>query len=120
MATAIVGIIVLVGLFFALKGVVKHWKGEGSCCGGGEEATPPKKKLSGTVIGTKVIQIEGMTCGHCKARVELLLDDIEGAVSEVNLHHNRAELSMTREVSDDEILAALKDSGYTVTGITTK
>lgn len=117
MATVIVGIIVAICLFFALKGVIKHWRGESSCCGGAALELPPKKKLNGKIIGTKVINIEGMTCGHCKARVEMLLDDIEGAVSEVNLHHNRAELKMTREVADDEIYAALKDSEYKITAI---
>ena len=69
MATAIVGILVLVALFFALKGVVKHWRGESSCCGGGDVKVP-KKKLTGTIVETKIVDIEGMTCGHCKARVE--------------------------------------------------
>ena len=66
MATAIVGILVLVALFFALKGVVKHWRGESSCCGGGDVKVP-KKKLTGTIVETKIVDIEGMTCGHCKA-----------------------------------------------------
>ena len=53
MATAIVGILVLVALFFALKGVVKHWRGESSCCGGGDVKVP-KKKLTGTIVETKI------------------------------------------------------------------
>ena len=36
MATVIVGLLVLVALFFAIKGVLKHWRGESSCCGGDE------------------------------------------------------------------------------------
>ena len=116
MATAIVGILVLVALFFALKGVVKHWRGESSCCGGGDVKVP-KKKLTGTIVETKIVDIEGMTCGHCKARVEQALDTIVGAAAEVNLHRNHAVVKMTREVSDDEIRRALAGSGYTITGI---
>ena len=66
MATAIVGILVLVALVYACKGVIKHWRGESSCCGGGDVKVP-KKKLTGTIVATKVVDIEGMTCGHCKA-----------------------------------------------------
>lgn len=115
MATAIVGIVVLFALFFAVKGVLKHFRGESSCCGGGDVKVP--KKLTGTIVATKVVDIEGMTCGHCKARVEQALDTIDGAAAEVNLHRNHAVVKMTREVSDDEIRRALAGSGYTITGI---
>ena len=116
MATAIVGIIVLGALYFAFTGVIKHWRGESSCCGGGDIKVP-KKKLTGTIVETKIVDIEGMTCGHCKARVEQALDTIDGAAAEVNLHRNHAVIKMTREVSDDEIRRALAGSGYTITGI---
>lgn len=120
MATAIVGILVLVALFFAVKGVLKHFRGESSCCGGGSITAPPPKKLSGTIIGKKVVDIEGMTCGNCKIRVEQALNTIDGAAAEVNLHRGHAVLKMTREVSDDEIRQALAGSGYTITGIHAK
>ena len=77
MATAIVGILVLVALVYACKGVIKHWRGESSCCGGGDVKVP-KKKLTGTIVATKVVDIKGMTCGHCKARVERRQDDARG------------------------------------------
>lgn len=120
MATAIVGILVLVALFFAVKGVLKHFRGESSCCGGGAVTAPLPKELSGTVIGKKVVDIEGMTCGNCKIRVEQALNTIDGAAAEVNLHRGHAVLKMTREVSDDEIRQALAGSGYTITGIHAK
>ena len=118
MATAIIGIIVVVALGFALRGVLSHWRGESSCCGGGGAVTPlPKKKLDGAIVGHKTIHITGMTCGNCKNRVEMLLDEIDGASATVNLHRNTADLSMTREVSDDEIRNAMKGSDYQITAI---
>ena len=69
------------------------------------------------IFGKKVIDIEGMTCGNCKIRVEQALNTIDGAAAEVNLHRNHAVLKMTREVSDDEIRQALSGSSYTITGI---
>lgn len=117
MATIIVGLVLAVALFFALKGVLAHWRGEGSCCGGETIAAPPKKKLSGKIVGRKTIHIDGMTCVNCKIRVEQCLDGIDGAVSQVNLHRNTAELQMTREVSEEEIRQALAGSGYTITAM---
>ena len=119
MATAIVGIVVLIALGFAVKGVLKHWRGESSCCGGGDVKVP-KKKLTGTIVETKIVDIEGMTCGNCKIRVEQALDTIDGAAAEINLHRNHAVVKMTREVSNEEILQALAGSGYTITGIHAK
>ena len=117
MATVVVGIIVVIALGFALKGVIAHWRGESSCCGGAKITPPPKKKLSGQIIGHKIIDIEGMTCGNCKIRVEQLLNDIAGAAATVNLHRNIADVEMTREVTDEEIYQALADSDYTITAI---
>ena len=117
MATVIVGLLVLVALFFAIKGVLKHWRGDSRCWGGGEITAPPKKKLTGQIIGHKTADIEGMTCGNCKIRVEQLLDEIDGAVATVNLHRNTADIAMTREVSDEEIFKALAGSDYKITAI---
>lgn len=95
MATVVVGIVVVIALGFALKGVIAHWRGESSCCGGGEITPPPKKKLKGQIIGHKIVDISGMTCGNCKIRVEQLLDDIDGAAATVNLHRSTADVAMT-------------------------
>ena len=116
MTNIIVIVILAVVIFFAVRSTLGHFKGESSCCGGGDVKVP-KKKLTGTIIATKVVDIEGMTCGHCKARVEQALDTIDGTAAEVNLHRNHAVVKMTREVSDDEIRRALAGSGYTITGI---
>ncbi len=121
LATIIVGLIFCVALFFALRGVVNHWRGDGSCCGGGGEiVAPPKKELQGTIIGEKVIKVKGMTCGHCKIRVEEMLNTIAGAAAVVNLHRDEALLSMTREVSDAEIREAMQGGEYEIVSITSK
>ena len=118
-ATVIVGIIFLVAFFFAMRGAINHWRGNGGgCCGGGEVTAPPKKKLHGQIIGHKTIDITGMTCKNCKIRVEQMLDTIDGAAATVNLHYNNADLAMTREVSDDEIRKAMAgQDDYKITAI---
>ena len=41
----IAGLIVIVA--FSLRGSLKHFKGEGGCCGGGDAIKPKRKKLNG-------------------------------------------------------------------------
>ncbi len=54
MKTVITVIVIVAILVFALKGSVKHMKGEGDCCGGGSGNKPKKvkaKHLEDPVIG---------------------------------------------------------------------
>lgn len=55
-----------------------------------------------------------MSCENCKARVERYINDIEGAVGKVNLKKKELLVSMEREVSDEEIKAAIEKAGYIV------
>lgn len=116
MGTYLIGGLLLVCLVFAVKGAAKHFAGEGSCCGG-ETVSAPKKELAGGIVGKKTVKIDGMTCVNCKNRVEHLLNGIADAAAEVNLSGNIATVKMTREVSDDEIRAALDGSGYKIVSI---
>lgn len=43
MADAIIILVVVIILIFALKGSIKHFKGEGACCGGGSGSVKTKK-----------------------------------------------------------------------------
>lgn len=120
MATYVIGIIILVIMAFALKNTVKHFRGEGSCCGGNGVPAPPKKRLDAPQIGKKVISIEGMHCQNCQRHVETLLNGIEGAVAKVDLSKNIAILSMSRMVEDKEIYDALTGSEFRVVDIQMK
>ncbi|HTH13397.1 MAG TPA: cation transporter [Spirochaetia bacterium] len=63
------------------------------------------------------VSIEGMTCGHCVARVEKALQGVPGAAGvKVDLKKNRAELEKNG-VTEDQIRAAVTEAGYSVTGI---
>ena len=44
MADAIIILVVVIILIFALKGSIKHFKGEGACCGGGSGSVKTKKQ----------------------------------------------------------------------------
>lgn len=112
----IVGILLVV-IVLALYSSRKHFKGEGGCCGGGGEVKTKKKKLSEPVVAVKVIHIEGMHCEHCKNRVERQINELDGAAARVDLKKKTAVVSMSREISDEELKAAVEAGDYQVTGI---
>ena len=66
----------------------------------------------------KTIKIQGMTCGHCSARVEKMLKGLEG-VSEVavDLNQGTAKVTAAENVTDEQLREAVDDAGYDVTDI---
>ncbi len=66
----------------------------------------------------KTMHIEGMMCGHCEARVKKVLESIEG-VAEAAVSHTAgtAVLTLSADVSDDTLKAAVEAQDYTVTAI---
>ncbi|MBQ2972006.1 MAG: cadmium-translocating P-type ATPase [Ruminococcus sp.] len=63
----------------------------------------------------KTMVIEGMMCMHCKAHVEKALNEIEGVTATVDLENKTA--SITGDISDDVLIKAVEDAGYTVISI---
>lgn len=119
MADIIIIIIVIVLLGAALKGSVKHFKGEGPCCGGGSGNTKKSKAkyLDGPVIGRKTLKISGMTCEHCVNAVTNALNSVDGVVAKVDLKSNSAEVSYDREIDEIELKNVVKDAGYEVLSV---
>ena len=70
-------------------------------------------------IMTKTMNIEGMMCGHCEARVKKALEAVSGVSEAVVSHENgTAVVTLTQDVSDDVLKKAVEDQDYKVTGIT--
>lgn len=65
----------------------------------------------------KTIHIEGMSCSHCTGRVEKALNALDGVCATVSLEEKAAAVTLSKEVSDDVLRAAVTDAGYEVTGI---
>lgn len=55
-----------------------------------------------------------MTCENCKARVERYVNDMDGVVAKVNLKKKEVVVSTEKEISDEEIIAAITKAGYEV------
>lgn len=52
MANAVIILILIVVLLFALNGTIKHFKGEGACCGGGSgSGKRPRMKKGKKAVG---------------------------------------------------------------------
>ncbi|RQD69481.1 MAG: heavy-metal-associated domain-containing protein [Tindallia sp. MSAO_Bac2] len=66
----------------------------------------------------KRIKIEGMTCGHCSARVEKQLKKLEGVEEVVvDLEAKNAMITLSAAVDNETIAEAVDDAGYDVTDI---
>lgn len=118
MTDVIILLIILMVLIYGVKGTIKHFKGEGACCGGGSGPVKAKRKvLKNPKIGEKVIQIQGMHCEHCKQSVISELNKIDGVAAKVELKKNRAIVSFDRPVDDEALRQAVEKAGFKVVSI---
>lgn len=66
----------------------------------------------------KTMKVEGMMCPHCEARVKKVLEAIEGVAEATPSHKDgTVVVTLTTEVSDRALAAAVTDAGYEVKGI---
>ena len=117
MVDAIIILVVVVLLIFALKGSIKHFRGEGACCGGESGSVKTKKTLDSPVVGRRTIRISGMHCQNCVNSVTNALNAIDGVSAEVSLKDNCAEVSCDRKVDDIDLKQAVERAGFEVLGI---
>lgn len=63
----------------------------------------------------KVIKIEGIMCEHCEARIKAALEAVEGVkAAEVSKDTGTAEVSLSSDVPDETLFAAVENAGYKV------
>lgn len=74
-----------------------------------------RKKMNMSSTGeTKVLHIEGMNCGHCKASVEKALNALPGVKAEVDLGKKEARVISDGKVSGEQMTQAVTDAGFKV------
>ncbi|MEL7649631.1 MAG: heavy metal translocating P-type ATPase [Sedimentibacter sp.] len=77
-----------------------------------------KTNNNGGNIMNKVLKVEGMSCGHCKAAVEKALKAVEGVENAVvDLNAKTAEVTLSKDVSSDVLSKAVTDAGYDVVDV---
>ena len=66
----------------------------------------------------KTLNVEGMMCGHCEARVKKALEALPEVAEAVVSHEaGTAVVTLNADVSDDVLKKAVEDQDYKVTGI---
>ncbi len=110
----IVGILVILIIIGICSGI-KHFKGEGGCCGGGSVVKTKRKKLK-QIVKQRTVVIKGMTCEHCKTRVESRLNALEGVSVKVSLRRKNAVVSMEKDI-EDEVIKRTMHYAFTVNDI---
>lgn len=110
--------LLVLGFVLGIRKFVRSCKGQSSCCGsGGDPIDHVRKHLDGPVIATRVFHVDGMSCNHCKARVENAIAKVDGAVAEVDLEAKTATIKLDREVTDKYLTETIEAEGYTVVSV---
>ena len=66
----------------------------------------------------KTLNVEGMMCGHCEARVKKALEAVPGVAEAVVSHEaGTAVVTLNEDVADDVLKQAVEAQDYKVTGI---
>jgi copper chaperone len=68
------------------------------------------------MMETKTLDVEGMTCGHCKAAVTNALNELDGVKNVVvHLETGKVEVELdSSKVTEAEMREAIEDQGYDV------
>ena len=67
---------------------------------------------------TKCMRIDGMSCGHCSARVEKALRELAGVKDvKVDLEAKTATIQADEGIAEEALSRAVIESGYTMLGI---
>ena len=115
MVDVIIVLIVAVLIIFAARGSVRHFKGEGPCCGGGSSAKAGEKPLSGPVMKRRTLKIDGMHCQNCAERVKAAVNSVDGAAAEfVDYKSGVADVKFDRDTDDFLVRKAIENAGYRV------
>ena len=114
MTDIIIIAIVIVIAAIGIRSTIKHFRGQGGCCGGGDYK-PRKKKLK-NILYTKTFTVDGMHCDHCKNRVEEVVNDMAGIAGKVDLKKGELTVSYAEPIDDERIVARIEKAGYIVTG----
>ncbi len=76
------------------------------------------KKFKEDIPMKKTMNIEGMMCGHCEARVKKVLEALPEVVSaEVSHENNTAIVTLSSEISDEKLKTVVEEQDYRVISI---
>lgn len=68
----------------------------------------------------KIIEIEGMNCGHCVAKATKALNAIDGVEATVDLKKKNAVVNLSKDIEDKVFIDALEEVDFKVGSIKEK
>lgn len=121
-ASSKVGVAIVVLVFaivfaLAVRAALRHFKGEGGCCGGCSAPPPVADKAIGPAVARRELALGGLHCMKCVARVKAALEALPGVAADVTLDPQRAVVRMDREVPDEALRKAVEAQGFQVLSI---
>lgn len=118
MATAIILLVLIVVCVVGIKSYSK--KLAHGCCGAGgdvEEKIKVQDQDPSHYPNSTTVQIEGMTCSHCKQRVENAFNAEEGVWAQVDLGQGTALVRSKSPLEERALCKLVSRAGYRVTAI---
>lgn len=113
MATVVICIFLLFICIYSVKNYLKRIAH--GCCGGGgdsEKKIKVKDKNKSHYPYKKQVQIRGMSCSHCKLRIENSFHEQEGMYAKADWKNNRAVIFMKEDIPDEKIKEIIRRAGY--------
>lgn len=113
MANVIIVLILVLICIYAVRSYMKRLA-HGCCGSGGDEEKKVKvrDKNESHYPYCVTIGVDGMTCSHCKLRVENALNSEDGIWAKVNLKANNARVYMKTLISEDDLRRIIRRAGY--------
>lgn len=59
------------------------------------------------------VYVDGMSCGHCSARVEAAFNEIKGVSAKVNLEEKVACVTSKKQLTEDFVKNIVEELGFT-------
>lgn len=113
MSTIIICLILAIACFLGVRSTMKRTR-NGCCGGGGDEVKKVKvtdKDISHYPFSC-TLEVDGMTCGNCKKRVENAFNSQEGIYASVDFEKKIVRIHMKENVSDEDLKDIVRKIGY--------
>lgn len=114
---AIVVLVFAIVFAITVRAALRHFKGEGGCCGGCSAPPPEGGKAIGPTVARRELALAGLHCMKCVAHVKAALEALPGVAADVTLDPQRAVVRMDREIPDEAFRKAVEDQGFQVRSI---
>lgn len=111
MSTAIISTVIALICLYAILSYAKKLK-SGCCGGGGEIKIKPADTNTSHYPHKAIIYIDGMTCNHCKMRIENLFNNMENVYAKVNLKKKYAEVWSKEPLDNEHCKRHIENIGY--------